>query len=335
MAGSNAGTSAASDATNEFVITRSFDAPRVLVFKAFTEAERLARWWGPKGFTWVTGKLDLQPGGLFHYCMRAPNGPNMWGKFVYREIVAPERIVFVNSFSNENGDTVRAPFHANWPLEVMNTLTLNEHEGKTTLTLRGYPVKASEAELKAFKDGYKSMQQGFGATFDQLADYLAKEKRDSGVESAGHAGGARWSKKRELTIERVFNAPRELVFQAWSKPEHVAQWWGPRGFMLPTCEMEFRAGGRFRLVMRGPDGKDYAFQGAYLEIVEPQRIVFQGTIHDEPGHQVWTTVTFAEEAGKTKLTVQQTYSFESDATRGAPEGWRQTLDRLGEYLARA
>jgi len=217
----------------------------------------------------------------------------------------------------------------------MNTLTLNEHEGKTALTLRGYPVKASEAELKAFQDGYKSMQQGFGATFDQLADYLAKEKRDSGVESAGHAGGARWSKKRELTIERVFNAPRELVFQAWSKPEHVAQWWGPRGFMLPTCEMEFRAGGRFRLVMRGPDGKDYAFQGAYLEIVEPQRIVFQGTIHDEPGHQVWTTVTFAEEAGKTKLTVQQTYSFESDATRGAPEGWRQTLDRLGEYLARA
>lgn len=148
-------------------------------------------------------------------------------------------------------------------------------------------------------------------------------------------GGARWSKKRELSIERVFNAPREIVFQAWTKPEHLTQWWGPRGFTLPTCEMEFRAGGRFRMVMRGPDGKDYPMEGAYLEIVEPERIVFQGTIHDEPGHQVWTTVTFAEEHGKTKVTVLQTYSFESDATRGAPEGWRQTLDRLGEYLASA
>ena len=332
MAGSNAGASAATDATNEFVITRTFDAPRDLVFKAFTEAHRLAHWWGPRGFTWVTGKLDLRPGGLFHYCMRSPNGQEMWGKFVYREIVAPERIVFVNSFSNENGDTVRAPFHAHWPLELMNTLTLSERDGKTTLTLRGRPIKATEAELKAFQDGFKSMQQGFRATFDQLAVYLAEERRETSVQSAAGSGGARWSKKRELTIERVFNAPRELVFQAWTKPEHLAQWWGPRGFTLPTCEMEFRAGGRFRLVMRGPDGKDYPFQGAYLEIVEPERIVFQGTIHDEPGHQVWTTVTFAEHEGKTNLTVRQTYSFESDATRGAPEGWRQTLDRLRDYL---
>jgi uncharacterized protein YndB with AHSA1/START domain len=104
-----------------------------------------------------------------------------------------------------------------------------------------------------------------------------------------------------VTIERVFDAPRELVFQAWTKPEQIAHWWGPRGFTLPICEMEFRVGGKFRFVMRGPDGKDYPFEGAYLEIVEPERIVFQGVIHDEPGHQVWTTVTFADHAGKTNL----------------------------------
>ncbi len=84
-------------ATNkEFVITRTFDAPRDLVFKAWTEAERLAQWWGPKGCNITVSKLELRPGGTFLYSMKMSNGPAMWGKFVYREIVAPERLVFVN-----------------------------------------------------------------------------------------------------------------------------------------------------------------------------------------------------------------------------------------------
>jgi uncharacterized protein YndB with AHSA1/START domain len=146
--------------------------------------------------------------------------------------------------------------------------------------------------------------------------------------SSGPANAA----DRDLVITRVFGAPRRLVFEAWAKPEHLARWWGPKGFMLPVCEMNFRAGGTFQFVMRGPDGKDYPFKGSYLEIVEPERIVFQGTIHDDPGHKVWTTVTFDEHEGKTKLTLNQTYSFVSDATRGAPEGWRQSLDRLQEHV---
>lgn len=139
---------------------------------------------------------------------------------------------------------------------------------------------------------------------------------------------------REIVLTRLVDAPRGLVFAAWSKPENLVRWWGPRGFTLPECEIEFRPGGRLRFVMRGPDGKDYPFRGAYLEIVEPERIVFQGIIHNEPGHQVWTTVTFAEENGQTSITVQQTYSFQSDATRGAPEGWKQTLDRLADFVAK-
>jgi uncharacterized protein YndB with AHSA1/START domain len=157
-----------------FVITRVFDAPRDLVFKAWTEAERLMHWWGPKGFTWASGTLDLRPGGMFHYCMRSPNGQEMWGKFVYREIVAPERIVFVNSFSDKSGATVRAPFKADWPLEVLNTLTLSEYDGRTTLRLQGAPVNATEAERRAFAAWHPSMQQGFTGTFDQLAEHLAK-----------------------------------------------------------------------------------------------------------------------------------------------------------------
>ena len=139
---------------------------------------------------------------------------------------------------------------------------------------------------------------------------------------------------RELVNERVFDAPRELVFKAWTKAEHLSRWFFPSGFTMPKCEIDFRPGGVFRFVMRGPDGKDYPFDGSYVEIVEPERIVFQGNIHDVPGQDVMTTVTFSKLEGKTKLTVHQTYAVESDATQGAPIGWSQTLDHLEEYLGR-
>ena len=140
--------------------------------------------------------------------------------------------------------------------------------------------------------------------------------------------------ERDLTITRIFNAPLDLVFKAWTKPEHLTRWFKPKGCTLPKCEMDFRSGGVFRFVIRGEDGKDYPFNGEFVEIVEPSRIVFKGNIHDVPGQNVFTTVTFAEFDGKTKLTVHQTYTFESDATRGAPIGWSQTLDHLAEFVAR-
>lgn len=140
---------------------------------------------------------------------------------------------------------------------------------------------------------------------------------------------------RELVITRVFDTPRRLVFEAWTKPEHLMRWWGPRGFTLPVCEMNLRPGGAYRFVMRGPDGKDYPMQGVYREIVEPERIVFTATLDDEPpGHEILTKVTFAEQEGKTKLTVHQTY-YKMAMRRGAQEGWTQSLDRLTDYLAKA
>src|SRR5690242_1162231 len=84
-----------------FVITRVFDAPRPLVWQAWTERDRLMQWFGPKGFTMPVATLDFRPGGVFHFCLRSPDGHQMWGKFAYREIVIPERIVWVHSFSDE------------------------------------------------------------------------------------------------------------------------------------------------------------------------------------------------------------------------------------------
>jgi uncharacterized protein YndB with AHSA1/START domain len=174
MAGSNAGPSGASDAADrDLVVMRIFDASRDLVFKAWTEAERLARWWGPNGFTMLACNIDLRIGGAFHYGMRAPNGHEMWGKWVFREIVAPERLVFIVSFTDKEGNPIRNPFAADWPLEVLSTLTLTEYEGRTTLTMQGAPLNATELERKAFEAGYASMRQGWAGTLDQLAEELA------------------------------------------------------------------------------------------------------------------------------------------------------------------
>lgn len=158
-------------ADGAFTFSRSFDAPRTQVWKAFTEVEHLKQWWGPAGFEIAEARLDLRPGGSFVYAMGAA-GQLMWGRFVYREIEAPERIVFTNSFSDPEGGLARAPFNPAWPLEVLNVWTFSEKDGKTTIALQGRPLDASEIEQAVFVAGFDSMRMGFGATFDQLEAYL-------------------------------------------------------------------------------------------------------------------------------------------------------------------
>jgi uncharacterized protein YndB with AHSA1/START domain len=158
----------------DFVISRTFDASRELMWKAWTESDRLARWFGPKGVTIVHSKNDLRPGGIYHYAMRTPDGQEMWGRWVYREIVKPERIVFVNSFSEPNGGVTRHPMAADWPLEMLSTITFSEREGRTTVTVRWAALNASETERNRFNTGHDSMRQGWTGTFEQLEAYLAE-----------------------------------------------------------------------------------------------------------------------------------------------------------------
>ena len=160
-------------AVPEFVTSRQLAAPRDLVFKVFSQTEHLARWWGPAGLEWVKGDMNFRSGGRFHYCMRVPNGPEMWGLFLYEEIAAPERAVFINGFSNAEGEFVRHPMAPTWPLQVRNLLTLEEKDGGTLLTLRGSPHNASVLEQQTFATGFESMRMGFGGTWNQLDAYLA------------------------------------------------------------------------------------------------------------------------------------------------------------------
>jgi uncharacterized protein YndB with AHSA1/START domain len=139
--------------------------------------------------------------------------------------------------------------------------------------------------------------------------------------------------KGELVLTRIFNAPRELVFKLWTDPKHIPHWWGPHGFTTTVQAMDVRPGGAWSFTMRGPDANDYPFVGEFVEVLAPERIVFVGRIHATSGYDVWTEILFADEEGKTKVTVHQVFARESAATRGAPMGWSQQLDRLENYLA--
>lgn len=157
-----------------FVIAREFNAPRDLVWQVWTEREHLMQWFGPRGCRIESASLDFRPGGSFHYSMTFPDGKRMWGKFVYRETVAPRKIVLVNSFSDAAGGITRHPFSATWPLEMLTTTTLVEREGKTTVTIEWVPLNPTETERATFNSMRDSMHQGWTGTFEQLAGYLAK-----------------------------------------------------------------------------------------------------------------------------------------------------------------
>jgi len=169
--------SEAASKSSEFVISRVLNAPRDLVWRAFTEPDRMKEWWGPKGFTVHVSKMDLRAGGIYHYGMKAPDGTPMWGKFVFREIQAPERMVMLSSFSDEAGGTTRHPMAPVWPLEMLSTFTFEEVPGgKTGFTVRWSPHNASEDERKLFDGAHASMQQGWGGTLEKLEGYLAKAR---------------------------------------------------------------------------------------------------------------------------------------------------------------
>jgi uncharacterized protein YndB with AHSA1/START domain len=151
----------------EIVITRIFDAPRELVWKAFTEPERVKRWWGPKNFTAPVCKVDLRVGGVYLYCMRSPEGQDYWNTGVYKEIIPMERLVYTDSFADEKGNVVPATHYgmsADFPLELLVTVTFEEQGGKTKMTLRHVGIPAGEmSDLTA---------AGWNESFDKLSESL-------------------------------------------------------------------------------------------------------------------------------------------------------------------
>ena len=165
-------------------------------------------------------------------------------------------------------------------------------------------------------------------------------EKNASSSGAAHAGD------REFVISRQFDAPRELVFKMWTEPKHMAQWWGPKGFTNPVCDMDVRPGGAIRIVMRAPDDApaqfrgDHPMTGVFREIVEPERLVITTAVDDADGNrvlEVLNTVTFVEHGGKTTLTMHAlVVKARAEAARmlgGMEAGWTQSLERLAALLA--
>ncbi len=146
---------------------------------------------------------------------------------------------------------------------------------------------------------------------------------------------------REIVVTRLFDAPRELIWNAWTDPKQIVQWWGPRGFTTTIHEMDVRPGGVWKQTMHGPDGTDYPGQSVFIEVMKPERIVYsmRGGRKGDPAHQFEATWTFEAQGDRTRLTLRMLFPSAEVCghvakTYGVIEGGNQTLDRLGEHLAK-
>jgi len=158
--------------STELTIVRIFNAPRELVWRAWTQPEHLMHWWGPKGFTSPVSKIDLRVGGVYLNCMRSPEGSDFWSTGIFREIAVPERLVMTDSFADEKGNVVLSSHYGlgeGFPLEMLITVMFEEYDGETKLTLRHSGIYGSSAKDR------DNMQQGWSQSFDKLAEYLEKE----------------------------------------------------------------------------------------------------------------------------------------------------------------
>jgi len=160
----------------EFTITRHFKFPPELIFDAFTKPEHFNQWFGPTGSTVIKSSIDLRPGGLNHFGLKMSDGLALWGKYIYREITPPKRLVYVQSFSDEHGNITVHPLSPTWPREMLTIITFEKINDGTQLCIRWLPINATEEERSTFNAAESSMNQGWGGTLDKLVEYLSNNK---------------------------------------------------------------------------------------------------------------------------------------------------------------
>ena len=160
-------------ATPPFSISRVFNAPRELIFKVHTDPKHLEKWMSPEGFKTIHASMDFRVGGTYHYGLEGPNGMQMWGKQVFREIVSNERLTFIQSFSDKDGGNSRHPMSPTWPLEMLASTDFKDIDGAgTKVTITWQPWESDDIGIGTFDAARNGMEQGFGGTFAKLEAYL-------------------------------------------------------------------------------------------------------------------------------------------------------------------
>ena len=299
------------DEERSLVTTRMFDAPRDLVFEAWTHPNHLSHWWGPTGFSITTQAFDFRTGGVWRLVMHGPDGRDYQNHVTFDEIVRPERI----SFHHSDAEGAERVHHHTF-------VTFEAVGGKTKLTMRLVFSSAEEKDRVVREYG---AAEGLKQTVGRLGDYIAGWEGNQGLE-------------KKVRITRLIRAPRALVFRAFTDAEHLAKWWGPAGFTNPVCKIDARPGGDILIHMKGPDGNAYPMTGTVHEVVTEKRFVFTSVARNpanEPLLEAHTTVTFADEAGGTRVTVEARAKGIAEIARlmlaGMEQGWTQSLERLAAH----
>lgn len=313
------------------VISRLFNAPRSRVWRAWTDPEQFKRWFGPEVYTTPVCRIDLRVGGSYLYCMRSPEGQDFWATGKYLEILPEERLVYTDSFADEHGNVV-SPAHygmpGDMPTEMVVTLTLEDEDGKTRMLLQHHGMPPSEmGEMAGL---------GWNQSFDKLAETLEGDATATDPRLDHNSTLFTLPSDREAVIQRVFDAPRDLVFRVMTDPRLVPQWWGPERYTTVVDEMDVRPGGRWRYVQRDRDGSEYGFHGIYREVVPPERLSYTWVFEGMEGAETIESMTLTERDGKTLFTA--TVAFPSLEARngmydsGMVSGGVVTYNRLDALL---
>ena len=295
-----------------FYVSRTFAAPRDLVWRAWTDPRLVAQWWGPRKYVTEVKEMDFRVGGKWRFLNKGVEGANHEFFGEYREITAPEKIVQTFSFMD-------------FPL-AMETMTLTDQGAYTQMSIasRFVSIQMRDAMVGS------GMQEGATETYERLDAVLAALQGPS----APLVG-------RELNLTRVIDAPRELVWKAWTDPKMMAAWWGPHAFSTPKCEMDVRVGGKLAIVMSNPLFGDLPMTGEFTEVEPPERLAFTAYARTDasgqPKLQNLNTVTLTEVNGKTRLHLHAKMLMVAPGMAGAVAGWStgwgQSLDKLDAQVS--
>jgi uncharacterized protein YndB with AHSA1/START domain len=288
----------------ELTITKVLNAPIELVWKVWTDPDHIKNWWGPNGFTNTMFEMDLRPGGSWEFIMHGPDGTDYKNKSIFREIVKHKRIVYEHVTGPKFQTTVNfTPQGKKTLLEWRMVFDTEEERDKT--------VKTFKADI------------GLKQNIFKLEGYLRSV-----------------SPEKEMTMTRVIDVARDVVFRAWTDPAQVEKWWGPKDFTNPVCMVDARPGGEILIHMQAPDRTVYPMDGEFHEIVEPVKLVFTCAALDKQGNRLFeilNTVLFSDEDGKTKISLHAAISNITEEGRpyldGMNDGWNQSFDRLNDLVS--
>lgn len=312
----------------EIIVIRTYDAPRELVYKIVTDPKLVPEWWGPRSLTTTVEKMELRWGGQWKFLQRDPQGKSYIFHGVYHTVKSPELLVYTMEWDG-------MPDHI-----LLNIDRFDERDGKTIYT------SSSIFETVEDRDGMlqSDMEDGIKAITERIAELLIRYNKPEMLAEPRHGYEGDGS---SLKITRVYNAPRERVWQHWTDPDQYLCWSSPKDYTGSYAKFDLHVGGKYLNCMRGPEGQEIWSTGTYKEIIEPNRIVMTDSFADEHGNIVPATyygmgsdlpmemeveVTLEDIGGKTRVTLEHCGLPEGEILEQTKEGWNQSLDKLADCL---